>query len=66
MVSTTQTMPDPSRPVGQHPSAHWEPSTYRTRPQQRDQRETGYNVPRIVLVGAVLVGVLAAILIAVL
>ncbi len=61
-------MPDPARPVGQHPAArqNWEPSTYRTRPPQRDQREPGYNVPRIVLVAAVLVGVLAAILIAVL
>ena len=61
-------MPDPARPVGQHPAnrQNWEPSTYRTRtPQPEPQVSSSWNVPRILLVAAVLIAVAAAVMIAV-
>ncbi len=57
-------LPDPARPVGQHPQ-NWEPSTYRTRPPPVEQQGPAWNVPRILLIAAVLIAVAAAILIAV-
>jgi len=67
-------LPDPGRPVGQRPTPatgprpqqNWEPSTYRTRPQDKQVKEATYNVPRILLVAAFLVAIVTAILIAVL
>jgi hypothetical protein len=62
-------LPDPARPVGQHPNArqNWEPSTYRTRqpPRGEDPQSSSWNVPRILIVTAILIAIAVAILIAV-
>jgi len=58
-------LPNPAWPIGQQ---HWEPSTYRTRTPPTKVKETrpgSWNVPRILLVTAFVVAIVAAVLIAV-